>query len=522
METRVSEIKPRGYQIEAIQAVREAYQQDKRRLLIALPTGSGKTIIFAMLIQRRKGNALVLAHRDELIQSAYDKIKMVIPNADIGIVKAERNEIDAPIVIASIQTLSRQSRLEQIPAHFDTIIVDEAHHAAAESYRRTLDYLGAFDEGGPLVVGVTATPSRADDIGLDCVFEQIVYSRTILDMMKAGYLCDLRALQIHLEADFQKLHTRAGDFIEREVADLLSAANAPALIAEAYQEHAADRKGLVFTPTVDLAHDTAKAFMERGIAAEALDGGTDIEKRRAILARLKSGETQVVANCAVLTEGFDEPSVDCVVIARPTRSRTFFIQCIGRGTRLYPGKENCLVLDLVGTTERHDLMTMATLFGLQPKALSQKTVLEALAQQDQDKIAEQKALSGRLVAQAVDLFKVRQFHWLKVNGSRYTLAFGQGLLILQRQGSLWDVYLKKKEGNQQTLAEQLPLEYAQGRAEDYARESGDMALINPDAPWRIRPASEKQIATMKKMRIKFHPGLTSGEASDLIASKLAR
>jgi ATP-dependent helicase IRC3 len=324
----------RDYQIKAIQAVHAAEQRGIQRPLIALPTGTGKTIVFAHLIVQRPGRSLILVHRDELIRQAHAKLKEICPALSVGIVKAEQDEHAAPCVIASVQTLSRERRLQRLTPDFRTIVVDEAHHAVAESYRRVLEYCGAFTDGGPLTLGVTATPQRGDDVGLDNVFQEIVYQKTLREMILAGYLSDLRALQIRLKVDFHRLHTRMGDFLDGEIEDLLLEANAPDRIVHAFLEHACDRKALLFVPTVTLAHSMAELFRHAGVPAEALDGTTPTDQRRAILKRLHLGETRLLANCGVLTEGFDESSIDCVIVARPTKSTTLFTQMVGRGTRL--------------------------------------------------------------------------------------------------------------------------------------------------------------------------------------------
>ena len=177
-----------------------------------------------------------------------------------------------------------------------------------------------------------------------------MYQKTLLEMMQAGYLVDLRAFQVLLQADFDALRIQQGNFVDAELETLLLAVNAPAQVLAAFQAHAANRKALLFTPTVALADAMAATFCAAGIAAEALDGSTPLATRRAILQRLHTGETRVVANCAVLTEGFDEPSIDAIIIARPTQSAPLYQQMLGRGTRTYPGKTDCLVLDVVGVS----------------------------------------------------------------------------------------------------------------------------------------------------------------------------
>ncbi len=291
----------RDYQRGAITAVLSAEARGIRRPLIALPTGTGKTVVFASLIAQRPGRSLILVHRDELIHQACAKLKEISPSLSVGVIKAERDEHMVPCVVASVQTLCRESRLQRLTPDFSTIVVDEAHHAVADSYRRILDHCGAFEDAGPLTLGVTATPKRGDDVGLDSVFQEIVFHKDILEMIGGGYLADLRGLQIRLKADFHGLHTRAGDFIDAEVENLLLEADAPEKIVQAYLEHARGRKALLFTPTVKFAHTMAGMFQQANITAEALDGTTPTEERRAILRRLHTGETQLVANCGVLT-----------------------------------------------------------------------------------------------------------------------------------------------------------------------------------------------------------------------------
>ncbi len=513
----------RPYQTEAIQSILAAEQRGLRRPLIALPTGTGKTVVFSHLIAQRPGRSLVLVHRDELIRQAYAKLKEINPSLSIGIVKAVEDEHAAPCVIASVQTLARESRLKRLTTDFSTIVVDEAHHAVAESYRRVLDHCGAFTEHGPLTLGVTATPRRGDDVGLDNVFQEIVFQKGLLQMIEAGYLSDLRAIQLRLQADFHALHTRAGDFIDAEVESLLLEADAPKLIVKAYLEHAGDRKALLFVPTVRLAHDMAELFQCAGVAAGAIDGATPTEERRAILRRLHTGELHLVANCGVLTEGFDEPSVDCIVIARPTKSTALFTQMVGRGTRLHPGKQDCLVIDVAGVSRRHDLASVASIAGLPLDALEQgqsvAEVAEAIAAEEA-LVQERARRRGEVVAEAVDLFKRRALNWLK-SDRFFTLSVGHlGWLVLSptEEGSdHWDVFQVNPLGSRITLATGLSLPYAQGTAEDCARGLGAGHLVDPKAQWRQRPASDKQKYMLHKWHIPHADNITMGEASDLIS-----
>jgi superfamily II DNA or RNA helicase len=513
---------PRPYQREAVAAILAAATRGVRRPLLALPTGTGKTIVFALLVQQRGGRALVLAHRDELIQQAVDKLQLVDPGMALGVVKAERDEHNAPTVVASVQTLSRKERLARLVPDFRTIVVDEAHHAPADTYQRVLRYCRAWSPEGPLVLGVTATPERGDRQSLRQVFQRIVYHKSLLEMMQAGYLTDLRAIQVLLQADFDALHLRRGDFVEAELETMLLEANAPAQVLAAFQAHAATRKALLFTPTVATAYAMADTFGAAGIAAEALDGSTPLETRRAILQRLRTGETQVVANCAVLTEGFDEPSVDCIIIARPTQSRPLYQQMLGRGTRTYPGKTDCLILDVVGVSTRHTLQTAATLLGCAAAELDGQTVTEAVAARERREREREEAIQGTLRSTPVDLFTRRALRWVQTRQGAWVLSLGQhGTLRLVPDGAdTWQVVQVRREATPVRLGEALPLAYAQGLAEDFARQQGVVQLVDAEAPWRQQPATEKQTALLRKLGIAVRPELTKGEAAELITAVL--
>ena len=512
----------RPYQLDAITAIEDADQRGQRRPLVVLPTGTGKTVVFSELIRRRPGRALVLVHRQELLDQTREKLACIAPDLAVGIVKAAQDEHDAAVVLASVQTLSRETRLRRVVDDFDTIVVDEAHHVLADSYRRVLDHLGET----ALVVGFTATPYRGDGDTLAEVFPEIVYSKPILAMIQDGYLSDLRALRVTLGVDFNSLHTRGGDFIDAECAGLLRAGNAAELVATAYVTHAKDRRGLVFVPTVELAQDFAEALTARGIMAESVSGDTSRADRRDLLARFRDGAVQVVTNCAVLTEGFDEPVVDCIVVARPTKSKPLFVQQIGRGLRRFPGKADCLVIDVAGATARHDLVTLASVFELPEARLrSGSSVLDATAayQHECELVQAREADAAELVARTVNLFQVRPLNWIAVSPEHFVLAVGdRGMLHVQLQGDGWRAYLHRLDGGRVGIAERLDRDYTIGAAEDFARSLGVAPLVARDAPWRNGLATDKQRAALKKLQVSPPPDVTRGEASDLIAAAVAR
>jgi ATP-dependent helicase IRC3 len=332
-------------------------------------------------------------------------------------------------------------------------------------------------------------------------------------MITQGYLCDLRAVRVTLKANLDLVHTRHGDFVDSELESALLNADAPEHIVAAYEKHASIWKALVFVPTVKMAHCVAEAFQEAGIAAEALDGTTPLGERRDILHRLRTGETDVLTNCAVLTEGFDEPSIDCIIIARPTKSRPFYVQMICRGTRIHPGKPDCLILDVVGVTKRHNIVTASEVFDLD---LRSRSVREAQAWQEQRErvLADRETVfvDGELIAHNVDLFGSRPMHWVQTRQGAWVLGLGNGFIRLSPAG---DVYHMENGGAIGLLRSGLPLGYAQGTAEDFARKQGAGGLLNPGARWRSDPASDKQIAWMRWRGIPVPPGLTKGQAWDI-------
>jgi superfamily II DNA or RNA helicase len=522
-----SAIHLRPYQEDCLKAITTAFIGGKQRVLATMPTGGGKTIVFANLIDRMKtGRALVLAHRDELIHQTVQKIKMVTPDADVGVVKASENQYWTRIVVASVQTVQREARLSQL-GQFDLIVVDEAHHAAAETWTEILVQLGAFRDGGPMVCGFTATPDRADKVGLDVVFEEIVFEMPTLDLIRQNYLCDIVPLQVKVEGmDLSRVKKVAGDFAANASGKALLDADAPGYVARALQEYAPGRRSIVFTPTVATAAAMAEAINAAGIPAASLDAKTKTEDRRRIIADLHSGKIMSVANCAVLTEGTDIPPVDCIVIARPTMSRSLYQQMVGRGLRPYPGKEDCVVLDMVGVTGRHKLQTAATLFGIRPQFLKKgEGILQAATEQARQEAIAAEA-TGKLVAVGVMAFEGARAHWVASGTGKFLLSTGDGMIMLQPSeddAAFWDAIERPSNGWEphKIIARKLSLEYAQGVAEDRAREKGAGALIDPNAPWRARDASEKQIALLRRLNVDTTHIITAGQASDAISAAKA-
>lgn len=363
--------KLRPYQRDTIAAVVDARRRGARRLCVSLPTGSGKTVIFSRLAAMANRQVLVLAHRSELLSQARDKLLRTLheqgrTDAVVEIEQASsRASADADVVVASLRTLhpDRLDRVKQT-RDFGLIIYDECHHAPADDNLRILRQLGVFDDDWDgTLLGFTATTMRADGKGLDTVFEEIVYSRTLPEMIADGYLTPLRGYRIATHADLTHVGGGGADLNQEELAQAVNIEDRNALVARGIQELARDRRTIVFCVTVAHARNLARALNALGVRAGLIHGEMKKEDREQVLAMFADSQLQAITNVGVLTEGFDDPGVSCVAMARPTKSVGLYTQMVGRGMRLAPGKQDCLVLDFVDVSSM-SLVTLPSLMGL--------------------------------------------------------------------------------------------------------------------------------------------------------------
>lgn len=493
--------------------------------MIVLPTGTGKTVVFSSAIVERGGTGLILAHRDELLKQARDKLLQVAPELEMGIgfVKAKLDDIGSQIVIASVQTLASPRRLARLPKEFGLVVVDEGHHAVAATYQRILEHV----DGSP-VAGFTATAGRA---GLGDTFK-LRYAKSLLEMILAGYLSDLRGVRVELELDLshvRRSNRGRGDFVDADLGEALEAADASDRTVDAWALHAADRRGLVFCPTIDVSKKMAETFRRANVRAAHLDGTTPGEERAGILAALSAGDIDVVCNVGVLTEGYDEPSVDCVVIARPTKSEILYAQMVGRGTRLYPGKDDCLVMDLVGVSDELSLEALPKLIGAR-KIREGETATEAVEREDgeararteQERLEAEARRKAKLKHREFGFFSRDRIHWLEIE-DRFAIDVGnQEFVVLDPDDEAktsWRALLLM-ETKAKILGRDLDLGYAQGVAEEVIRDRGRVAIADKEAAWRKRPASKGQRAKARHLGAPVPPGATAGEASDAITNAI--
>jgi superfamily II DNA or RNA helicase len=346
----------RPYQAQAKDAIEVAWQTSNRTLLV-LPTGTGKTIVFCKLIKDQVAagkRCLILAHRGELLDQAADKMSKAT-GLGCATEKAGDTALNSwyRVTVGSVQTMMRPDRLAKFkPDHYDIIIVDEAHHALAESYQSILTYFKHAK-----VLGVTATPDRGDMRSLGEYFESLAFQYSLPQAIRDKFLCPIRAVTIPLKIDLSGVKTQAGDFQSKALGHALEPYLE--LIADEMKDYCRDRRTVVFLPLIATSQKMQEILEDRGFRVAEVNG--ESRDRKEVLEAFEDGKYDVLCNSMLLTEGWDSPGVDCIVCLRPTKIRSLYAQIVGRGTRLYPGKENLLLLDFLWHSSRHELARPAHL-----------------------------------------------------------------------------------------------------------------------------------------------------------------
>ncbi len=523
-------IEARPYQSECVETLINEWRHGVTAQAVSLPTASGKSVIAAMTAKAASGpdgpggRIFMGAHRTELLDQLESKVRAVWPSVTVGRVQADRDECGAQVVIASIPTLTHASRLKRL-AHerFDVAVIDELHHSASVSYKRVLKALG-FLPCPPerLLVGFSATVFRADGKALSDVFEAVTFKRSILEMIEAGWLSDLKAYRVETDVDLSGVHTRQGDFATGELARAVNTPGRNQLIAHKLRELAPDRPTLVFC--VDVAHtlDMAETLRKHGFLAEAVYGSMHPDERKNALERFTNGGLQTLVNCELLTEGTDLPRVSCIALARPTKSPILFTQMVGRGTRIHPGKDLCLVLDF--SDSRNDVCGVPDLLGDQkPRKQRQGRTLRQLAL---DAAEEAREAAGR--REEAEHLRVRERRTVEVNLLQRTgwertadsdewrlpITSKAWVTITASHDGLYDVMSFTPSGAQQIAANET-LDIARSKAEKAASEYRERAF-GQNARWRQEPPSEKQMAALLKLKWHGAAPSTKGEASDIL------
>jgi superfamily II DNA or RNA helicase len=533
-------MKLRPYQEEALTSINSFIQNDVKRQLVVLPTGAGKTVIFTHLPQYID-NALpmlILAHREELLTQAKEKLEWSNPDLTVEIEQADKHAGQVDVVIASVPTLGRDSsdRIKKFsPEYFKTIVVDEAHHAAAPSYRRILDYFNSS-----LTLGVTATPQRSDNTRLTDVFDEIVYYKTIVDLIEEGWLSRIVGYRIKTDTDISEVQTREGDYVSSQLEDTINTPERNAIIVASYMEICNNSKAIAFCAGVQHAHDLATSFQQASIKAEVIVGSTPSEERHQILARFASGETRVLVNVGVLTEGFDEPSVKAIILARPTRSTLLYTQIVGRGTRLFEGKEHCKVLDFADTTKGKKPLGLPSLLGLPPDfdlngqdlvdVAKQYKELEEFCPGEAVRVLNPEDI--QIAYTRIDLFmppppnelvqQYSRFVWAEIAENTFHLGIdnSNSLRIYLDALNRWTVEYHYRDDNNnkssRILGHPEDMRDSFVRADKWIVNRFDTNLIDASAAWRSDSPTPAQVKVLKRIGIPITADMTKGIASQII------
>ncbi len=466
----------RPYQAEAKQAILSAWDEGYRKTLLVLPTGCGKTVVFASVTEEQvnKGHrVLILAHRGELLSQAADKLRTA-SGLESVLEKAESTSLGSffPVTVGSVQSLAQEKRLARFPHnYFDDIIVDEAHHCLSDSYQRVLAHFGSAN-----ILGVTATPDRGDQKNLGEYFDNKAYEYSMTQAIREGYLCPIKAQMIPLELDIGSVGISSGDFAAGEIGNALEPYLAQ--IAQEMLRYCKGRKTVVFLPLVATSQKFCRMLNEVGLKAAEVNGNSD--DRSEVLEDFEAGRYDVLCNSMLLTEGWDCPAVDCVVILRPTKVRSLYQQMVGRGMRLFPGKENLLLLDFLWMTSRHDLCRPSALISKDEKIAA---MMDKQLQEEDD---------------GIDLIEAEE------QAERDVLAEREAALAKQ---------LSEMRGKKRKLVD--PLQYALSIAAE------DLTNYVPSFAWEMAPPSQKQLEFLERRGI-FADTVTNAGLASLLIDRLKR
>ena len=549
----------RAYQNEAIDAILTAYDAGTRRMLLVMATGTGKTNVFGRLFDamrsRLSGQMLVVAHTDDLVRQNAVRMASMHPQAVIGTEMGEHraDPICSDIISSSVQTLGRKgtARLEKFNwTTIDKIVVDEAHHSTSESYRRILDKSGSLlPDSRTLLLGCTATPTRADGTALDTIYEKVVYVYPIRKAINEGFLVDIRGYRVRTDISLDGVSKTSSDYSVGELSERIDTPLRNQQIVDAWKRLGGNRKSVVFCADINHARDMASTFRDSGYNAEAVWG--DDPERVEKLQRHVHGTTPVLCVCQLLMEGYDDPTIACVVLARPTQSHVAFSQMVGRGTRLADGKKDLIVIDVVDGTVHHSLVTLPTLMGL-PNTLDIKgRPLTEAADFIEQMQTENPAVDftkledideAKILVEKVDMFSIKfpaevesnsELTWFRAACGGYKLLVpkeGAGrtgqVHIYENTLGAWELYGMIKDESFHGIRPSF--EEAIRVADEQVRKrvnTQTLSCVKREALWHSKKVSGGQMAMLKRLfphRAFAFELMNSGQASRLISERLTR
>ena len=530
----------RPYQQEALDAIIANEANGINRQLVVLPTGAGKTILFSHLPILRKNSLpmLVLAHRAELLEQARNKIMASNPNLIVEIEQAERKAGHVDVVVASVATLGRNNtpRIESYPKdYFKTIVIDEAHHAAAPTYRRIIDYFSP-----DFLLGVTATPQRSDSTRLIDVFEEIVYYKSIQDLIKDGWLCPLVGYRVKTNVDISDVEIRNGEYAQDQLEQKVDTPDRNAFVVATYLNLAMDTKTIVFASGVRHAENLALSFKKSSVITAVILGTTPREEREIILAQFATGQISVIVNVGVLTEGFDEPSLQTIILAKPTRSTLLYTQIVGRGTRLHESKKHCTIIDIADTTIGKKPIGLPTLLGLPPEFDLQGQSLTDVAEKFEELEAYCSGEAVRVLNPddieiaytRINLFMppppnpvVQQYSklvWAEIGEDDYHLGLNNTEYMRIKCDTLgrWNVTIHDNHAKITTLLGVVSdIREAFARSDKWIQNNRaeSVALLDSSAAWRVDSPTDSQQKLLKRIGIPITSDMTKGMASQIIS-----
>lgn len=567
----------RKYQRECINAIIDNAKSGVFRQVAVLATGSGKTIIFSHLMPlvKAKGKkTLVLCHREELLYQAKDKIEKIAPTLKVSIEQANKNcGISDDVIIASVPTLGRKDskRIQKFnPEEFGLIVQDECHHSTSESFKRIYEYFDVLKNkikknNNRVLIGFTATPSRADHIGLDTIFDKITYNYPLRQAIDEGYLANIKAFSVTTKADISKVKSRMGDFSDKDLEEVVNTEERNKLIIETYQELANNTKALVFAVDVQHTKDLCEYFNKAGILAKYVVGETDKTERKNTIKEFKEGKIKVLIGCGVFTEGYDEPSIETILMARPTKSSVLYSQMAGRGTRLTDTKKHLNLIDFVDNIGSNHIITLPSLFGCSKTLKGTKgkyiTEIADLVNEmnevnpdydysevddwnNEEKI-EKVIKEINIFAQAEIPEEVKnnsQYSWEKVregfiikfppnsNNKKFVLELKPNMLnqyelkikeyirVTPNRLNGYSGWQKESE-NIHSKTDNIEDAFKEGDALIASSFSEYSTMFNRKSKWRDAKPTEKQLNLLRKFNVPIPAGITKGQCATIIGKK---
>jgi len=441
----------RDYQKECVDLIESMEEGDHK--LIALPTASGKTQIFSSVAANAKGKVLIIVPSKELRIQALEKLQKIDPNCDVGSVQGALDEIekDKKILVCTRQSLAhpKSDRIERMLKNgdFEYCVIDEVH-MGIDQISLILSKLNKDIK----ICGFTATPYSEK---LKDIFDEVSYGKSILEMIKSGYLCEPRAYQIQTDQDISNVKTIAGEFNQKSLQDEIDTPERNMQIVDAWKKYASDRKHtVIFTAGIEHSNNIMDAFVSDGIKCKTINSKTDKDDRVQILDDFAKGLFPVITNCNILTVGWDMESCDCLILASPTKSKTRYVQMIGRSLRIHPSKSDALILDMKDTIKTHDLMSIEDVFGVQMN--HGENIAEAKERSDKEEIIEKQKAEDELIreqelyAEEVALFNANlgntlnetsSYDWWRVENGTYALSISTDFhYVIEKNADEFYVY----------------------------------------------------------------------------------